>query len=432
MSDSARDVLVRGIAAAKAKENKEARFYLEWTLRLDCTLDQQIEAWYWLSEVSDDPAEKRRYLEEVLGHRPSYYPARRSLAILDGRLNPQDIVDPDHLPTAPRPAEAPAEAQRFVCPQCGGRLTYTPDGQSLTCEYCTARRRLTASPSDADSEITEADFTLALATAKGHSQPVATRSFECHSCGVSFMLSPQALSLTCPYCASVYVVEIAETRELIPPEAIIPFAISREQAQQALEKWLAAQKILHIARCEPLYGFYFPVWTFTLSGHLPWKARQYDQNKRDWLPVQGHKLVFDNSLLVPAGRALPEAWAEELDRFDLDRLIPYDAAYLANWPAETYHITLAQASLRARQQSLAKARAALPAEIFDPVRDLKIDSSALLVESFKLILLPLWVSHYHYEEESFPVLVNGQTATVRGETPAKGAQKWLSWLTAKD
>ena len=70
MGDEARDILVRGIAAAKAKEMEEARHYLEWALNLEPDPDQAEEAWYWLSEISLDPAEKRRWLDDLLANNP--------------------------------------------------------------------------------------------------------------------------------------------------------------------------------------------------------------------------------------------------------------------------------------------------------------------------------------------------------------------------
>ena len=87
MSSSARDLLVRGIAAAKTKDIDEARFYLEWVLRTDANRQQRIKAWYWLSEISDDPAEKRDLLENILVHEPGHAEARRSRAILDGVID---------------------------------------------------------------------------------------------------------------------------------------------------------------------------------------------------------------------------------------------------------------------------------------------------------------------------------------------------------
>jgi hypothetical protein len=80
----------------------EARFYLEWLLRLDPPLLQRIDAWFWLSEVQTDEQAQRGYLEQILVMDPSEGRARRKLAILDGKLDPTEIVDPDQLNTAPQ------------------------------------------------------------------------------------------------------------------------------------------------------------------------------------------------------------------------------------------------------------------------------------------------------------------------------------------
>ena len=77
MSESARDLLVRGVAAAKAGDKDEARFYLEKMLRLDPTPDQRADAWVWLSAVYDDLAKKRDCIENALSYNPDHPVARR-------------------------------------------------------------------------------------------------------------------------------------------------------------------------------------------------------------------------------------------------------------------------------------------------------------------------------------------------------------------
>jgi hypothetical protein len=111
-------LLVRGVAAAKtgqARDKEEARFYLEWVLRSeDATSDQKASAWLWLSQIEEDPRKKRGCLENVLAWEPANIAARRGLAILDGRLKAEDIVDPNKPiepvkpETAPQPTECPA------------------------------------------------------------------------------------------------------------------------------------------------------------------------------------------------------------------------------------------------------------------------------------------------------------------------------------
>src|SRR5512146_408042 len=102
MPSATYDLLIRGRAAAKSKEAREARSNLERLLRLDPPLDERLEALYWLSEVSEDPKEKRAYLEEILANNLGDVRARRKLSILDGKIKPDEIVDPDRVP-APAP-----------------------------------------------------------------------------------------------------------------------------------------------------------------------------------------------------------------------------------------------------------------------------------------------------------------------------------------
>ena len=122
MSDGAHDLLVRGIAAAKAGERAEARHYLEWALRQQPSSDEQLEAWLWLSDVAEVRDEARRWLEEVLANDPHNPRALRRLAVLDGRLLRGDMIDPDQPLPAPVLQDNPVDVERFACPTCGGPL----------------------------------------------------------------------------------------------------------------------------------------------------------------------------------------------------------------------------------------------------------------------------------------------------------------------
>ena len=90
----AQELLYKALAAAQSgdpRDRQEAEYYLEWVLRTDSDLDQQVTAWYWLSRITDDPKEKRERLENALAIRPPHPDARRDLAILDGRLKPNQM-----------------------------------------------------------------------------------------------------------------------------------------------------------------------------------------------------------------------------------------------------------------------------------------------------------------------------------------------------
>jgi len=446
MSQSTHDLLMRGIAAAKARETEEAEFYLEWALRTDADREQKAQAWLWLSEISEDPARKRDCLEEVLANEPGNALARRRLAILDGRLDPEEIIDPDRLTAAdPQATNQPLKAQRFVCQHCGGKMAFKPDGRSLRCEYCDFEQTLLAAM-NAGALVQEHDFIVALATAKGHTRPVGMRPFTCQGCGASFLLGSSALSVSCAYCGSAHVVELSETRELILPEGLIPFGVSEKDARRAFHKWLRSTKMRSKAQVSRVRGFYLPTWTFDLVGEVRWQGYVYrdegpsielgglevsfsnSRSSRRLVREEGNHLLHEDDILVPASHKLPvELAREEARRFELSQLVPYDEAYLADWPAEVYEISVSDASLVARGEAVKKARRFVKTRIratLGYVKDLQLNTSSVIVESYKLILLPVWVARYRYEGQVFHVLVNGQTADVRAQEP----RNWLQTL----
>jgi len=279
------------------------------------------------------------------------------------------------------------------------------------------------------------DFIIAMATAKGHSHPVSTRTFECHACGAVFLLAPEMASLTCSYCASVYVIEQTETHHLLPPESIIPFSIDKSRASQIMIAWSKHQRLPANIRLEPLRGLYFPAWSFTISGPLPWNSLIPDNNDFDtpdakdgWKTHSGMELVAQDDILVPGSQTLQEKWSDKFCQYDLDQLVPYDPAFLADWPAESYQISLSDASLEARSMVLEHARSAVKDKIPAFHKNLYLDSKDLMVETFKLILLPLWISHFRVDQKHYPILINGQTGKVWGRKAGGGVIKWFSSL----
>ena len=422
MSRSARDLLVRGIAAAKDKAADEARFYLEWVLRIDADPQQQVQARLWLSRIEDVPQKKRKQLETALAIDPWNPEVRRELAILDGRLNPEEVIDPNKPLPTPTDGQTSAKAQRFTCPRCSGNMTFIAGDNVLRCAYCGYEQhpRDVALPHQ---PLRERDFTVAMATIEGHVQPVGTQTLACRGCGASFLLPRDVLSLTCSYCGSSHVVELRDTRRLVPPEGVIPFAVPLGVARQAMRTWFRRKKLKGV-KMTPIRGMYWPAWTFDLGGEIRW-----------WVSVEGERKqiahqIYEDDILVPASRKLPEDLAlGTLLHYRLSAIVPYDEGYLADWPAEVYEISVSDASLVARRIALNKFRQDMQRHLERMSHNvLSLDTSEMIVESFKLVLLPLWVAHYRYNETDYIIAVNGQTEKVQAQEPVRGLRRLLGSL----
>ncbi|GIK57705.1 MAG: hypothetical protein BroJett015_33680 [Chloroflexota bacterium] len=430
-----RMLLAQGVAAAKEGDLDEAYHYLGRVLRTNAEDSDKARAWLWLSQTLDDPADKRYCLEQVLVLDPTHGTARRGLAVLDGRLNPQEIINPDQLEREVSDEPVTAVAEQFTCPRCAGHMNYTPDGHALVCEFCAYRQEVGAdgqpqTESRFGQGTFEQEFTAAMATARGHVQPIQMRAFHCHSCAVEFVLAPQTISLTCPYCDAVYVTQAAESHEIIPPHALIPFAISLNEAQLALRRW-CKQHNIERPRLSPIIGIYLPVWTFDLGGEIKWSGLV--KKGDDWIPISGSHLPFFDDMLVPASHKTPESLTKGFAEFDLTGLVAYDARYLADWPAERYQLPLADASLIARKKALKSLRQnASRLTRGELVRDLRLNSQGLIIESFKHILLPLWVAHFQIEGMVYDVVVNGQNGRVHGNRPQRAVGKFFARLLGKE
>ena len=406
--------------ALKEGDKEMARRYLERFFLNARDHVQLADAWYYMSQVEDDPVEKRNALEEALSYRMTHARARRALAVLDGRLDADEIIDPDQKP-APLTGDAETSADRFMCPNCGARMSFAPDGQSLVCDFCTSGSAVdtTGNPSE------EKDFFSTMATLRGHSKPTARKVFHCDGCGAEFILPPNDISESCAYCASPHVVSHEETRELLDPDAIIPHALNAKQAALLLVEWVKNNNFTPKGKVKPPRGFYLPVWTFDFAGVITYSGQRYEEDenpfntrsrRRKKVMEKGEYPVYIDDLVLPANHDYQDMVLMLIETFNFDRSKPYDARYLANWAAEAYEIALGDASLEARSRAYKKYKKKLRRDK-SYLMNMSTSSANLAIDSYKLLMLPVWMTTYPYDGEEYHVFINGQNGAVRGELP---------------
>jgi len=422
MQESYAESLLRsGIIEAKAGQKSTARRYLERALLTSDNHNHEImaEAWFWMAQIQDEPAEKRRALESALSHDLKHLRARRELAILDGKIRPEEMINPDALPPTPE-GFVQAEVRRFMCPKCGGRMSFAPDGQSLVCEYCNRRESLSTMPT----EPREQDFFAAMATLRGHHKPLMQQVFHCDGCDAEFTLPPTLISAACLYCASPHVVKMENSQYLIAPDAVLPHAFDQKRATSHLAEWIENQKVKPDRQPEPPRGLYLPVWTFDLGGEIKYTGTVIRRQTRPGETIDASVHVEDgypvqvNDLPVPASRNLAQVMSVLLPTFDLNEIKPYKAQYLADWPAEVYDVPMGDASLEARSQAFRRLKQELPV-FLDPLKLISTSSQGMTVDSFKLALLPVWVARVSLEGRERLVLINGQKGAVAGDIAGK-------------
>jgi hypothetical protein len=62
---------------------------------------------------------------------------------------------------------------------------------------------------------------------------------------------------------------------------------------------------------------------------------------------------------------------------------------------------------------------------FGRVQDLGYSTAGLMVNAFRLFLVPVWVTELKTHDCAGRVLINGQTGSIHAELPAGGFSGWL-------
>jgi hypothetical protein len=191
-----------------------------------------------------------------------------------------------------------------------------------------------------------------------------------------------------------------------------------------------------MAQVQEMGGVYVPFWTFDAMVHSNWTAdagyyyyetehytdsngnRQTRQVQRTrWQRAHGSRNDFFDDTLVCASKGLPEVLVTKFTTFDTKQLVPYQPQYLAGWRAEVYAVELLDGWVIAQRIMGNTQRTRCSSDVpGDTQRDLHVNNS-FSRETFKHVLLPIWIAAYRYKGKPYQFLVNGQTGEVVGKAP---------------
>lgn len=252
---------------------------------------------------------------------------------------------------------------------------------------------------------------------------VARHNFTCAGCGASMSYDASAGSLRCPFCGSVDLSHEKETK-VLAADRIVPFKMTREEAEQRLRKWLGTGfwrpgDLASAAQIEKMTPVYVPYWVFGADTHTYWTADTSETPpgaRGEWYPLFGERRGRHEDILVGASAALTSAETDDISPFDLSKAVPADQVDLENVTDERFAVPRKYARPLAR--SALEIREADECAKFVPgrMRNMKVN---VLVEglSSEPVLLPVWIAAYRYRDKVYRFLVNGQTGRTTGHAP---------------
>jgi len=332
--------------------------------------------------------------------------------------------------------------QRFDCPACGGAAEWTPAKQALVCPFC-GNVSAMQPPVAAEGAVKEFDLATALENIPESDRgwQTATRSVKCKSCQAISVFKPERVAQNCDFCGSPALVEYDEIEAPIRPESVLPFKLSENDVRDKVRtwyrsRWFAPNKFKSRAFTDTLHGLYLPYWTFDAQVAAQWTAdagfhyyttETYRDSKGNsqtrqvqhtrWEPASGALEHFFDDELVAASRGVPPELLRKVEPFPTAQLAPYDAGYVSGWVVEQYQIDLVAAAKHSREAMDSKLRTLCAAQIpGDTHRNLQVDAD-YSAQTFKHVLLPIWLLSYQYGSKTFRIVANGVTGSIAGKYP---------------
>lgn len=359
---------------------------------------------------------------------------------------PNYVAVPSNVPgikiykPAPEQPEDTRETVQFSCPRCGGSTAFSASDGGLTCTNCDYYEPPKQAVVGRAAE--EFEFTVESLTRSAHGWGTERKELQCQSCGAYTSLPPEQLTHTCPFCGSNNVIQRQSAQDALRPRFLIPFKLEAEACAALARDWLGSSwmtpgALKRLASIATFSGIYLPFWTFDADTSAGWRAqvghtRYYTDSKGRrrsrtvWKWESGQVRLNINDLLIAGTGKVSRRLLNSLRNFNLNELAPYEPTYLAGYQAQAYDVTLEQGWEMARHQMREQTRLACRQQASSSkIRNfsMELDFSH---ESWRYVLLPVYLAAYQYDGKSYQVMVNGQTGAVAGQRPADWLKVWLA------
>jgi hypothetical protein len=329
--------------------------------------------------------------------------------------------------------------EKHPCSACGAQAEWNPAKQLLVCPFCGTATPFTV---DATGAIQELDLAKALRELPDEERGWQTekRTVQCQSCKAVSVFDPERVGQNCEFCGSPSLVDYKEIKAPIRPQSLLPFTVTEGNVREQIRKWyaskwLAPNKLRTRALVDRVHGVYIPYWTFDAHVVCPWDAeaghyyyttetyREGGQTRTRqvrhvrWEPASGEVRHFFDDEPVPGTQGVATRLLKQVEPFPTQELKPYDTAFLSGFVVEHYQVVLFDAAKRSQDQMNAQLYQMCAAQVpGDTFRNLQIHPT-YSGQTFKHILVPVWLLTYNFGAKIFQVVVNGVTGRMAGDYP---------------
>lgn len=338
---------------------------------------------------------------------------------------------------------APEKAHQFPCPSCGADLVYEPKEGVLACTYCGHKEAI----APIEAEVQERPFDQYVRLRPEQMGQLAHNALEvqCQSCGAKTLFVPPEVAGRCEFCGVQIVAQAKSADPILAPEGLLPLRIAQTEVTASLREWLSSKwfapnGLKHLAQPEAIHGIYIPFWVYYTNTTTQYAGQRgdyyyttetyYDTDQQGrrvqrtrqvrhtrWSPASGTVEGWFGDLLIPATNSLSSDRLRALEPWDLNRLRPYNPAYLAGFKAQRYQVDLGDGFERAKDLMAPVIERDVRNDIGGDEQRIDGMSTDYFKTTFKHLLLPVYAGAYRFNAKLFQIVVNGCTGEIHGDRP---------------
>ena len=329
----------------------------------------------------------------------------------------------------------------YQCPGCGAPLAYGANSGKLECAACGNSCELDALEAMNEShEKGGIRFDMPAGTFDA-GEAAQMQAYICSSCGAELMTEETTTATQCPYCGSPTILP-ERIEGGVKPEKVIPFTVTKEQAQQQFEGYFKGKALLPNVflntrnRIAEMRKLYVPYWLFdcTAGGSAAYEAqkkRKYEDGDWEVTETEYYHVVrsgmmgFEN-IPVDGSEKLDNKITESLEPYDLSAAVPFAPAVLAGALADHADVESSACEERARQRVENSLEQALR-ETVKGYTTVTLRNKNFHTEDGKAtpVLMPVWLITTEKEGATYTFAINGQTGKLTCDVPADTKKSWL-------
>lgn len=323
------------------------------------------------------------------------------------------------------------------CASCGAELKFKPGSHQLKCEYCGYEEFIEQTKSSF--EELELQHYLKVVGENAYTNTIDL--INCKHCGANQHVEENYKSLSCVYCSEPLIREDIEKEGWILPGALIPFQLDAKKATSIFKNWVsgiwfAPNKLKRAALdTEGLHGLYVPYWTFDANLFAAYQGQRGDYyyesrrvhtkqgvrtqrvRKTRWSHASGSVKGFVDDILINASEKKRRDIPSEISQWNTQELVVFNSKYLSGFVTEKYTISLKEGHHQSFQEAKQIANSWIRRDIGGDTQRISASDIKLTDETFKHILLPVYISSYRFNGKEYHFCINGQTGSLSGTHP---------------